>query len=471
MKSFENEKENFSAVQTDFTQQILRIIRGGKSPKITWEKLSDYHANDISKALPLLSKEERARVYRLIPADEMAEILDYADNFADYIEEIDIKKAASILEEMDTDSAAEFLRQTSKEKRQILLELMDDEGKKSIAVISSFSEDEIGSHMTMNYVTIKSNLSVRRAMHSLIAQAAENDNISTLYVLDENDVFYGAIPLNDLIIAREDTDLESLIVTSYPYVYATRLIEDCVDELRDYYEDTIPVLSDKNHILGVITAESIADVFDEGMRQDYAQLGGLTRAEDLEEPIIQSMKKRLPWLIILLFLGLVVSGVVGVFESVIARLPIVICFQSLILDMAGNVGTQSLAVTIRVLTDENLTFKQKLTLTIKEMKTGFFNGILLGTIAFFGIGVYIMMFKGKSMMYAFAVSACIGVSLLLAIVISSITGTTIPMLFKKIGVDPAVASGPLITTINDLVAVITYYGLSWWLLIGVMGLV
>lgn len=471
MKDMETQKKKFESGRIDFTEQIVSIIRGGKSPKITWEKLSDYHANDIAKALPLLTKDERERLYRLVPTDEMAEIMEYADDFDDFITEIDIKKASEILQEMETDTAAEYLSQVSKERRQLILDLMDDEDKKSIAIISSFSKDEIGSHMTMNYVTIKSDYTVKQAMHSLIQQAAENDNISTIYVLDENDVFYGAIALNDLIIAREDTNIEDIIVTSYPYVYATQLIEECVDELRDYYEDSIPVLSNRNQILGVITSQSIIDVVDEGMRQDYAQLGGLTRAEDLEEPIRQSMKKRLPWLVVLLFLGLIVSGVVGVFETVIARLPIVICFQSLILDMAGNVGTQSLAVTIRVLTDENLTFKQKISLTIKEVKTGFLNGLCLAVMAFVGIGFYIMFVKGQTAMYAFSVSACIGVSLILAIVISSITGTTIPMMFKRIGVDPAVASGPLITTVNDLVAVVSYYGLSRWFLIDILGLV
>lgn len=144
------------------------------------------------------------------------------------------------------------------------------------------------------------------------------------------------------------------------------------------------------------------------------------------------------------------------------------CFQSLILDMAGNVGTQSLAVTIRVLMDESLTGKQKLELVLKEMRIGLCNGSLLGFFSFVLIGLYIFLFKGKTLMFAYAVSGCIGVSLLLAMLISSAVGTCIPLFFKKINIDPAVASGPLITTINDLVAVVTYYGLSWVLLLEVL---
>lgn len=189
---------------------------------------------------------------------------------------------------------------------------------------------------------------------------------------------------------------------------------------------------------------------------------------DLKEPLSEGVKKRLPWLLVLLALGMVVSSVVGAFEKVVAQLTIIMTFQSLILDMAGNVGTQSLAVTIRVLTDDRLSVKEKFSLVIKESKLGFLNGFILGLISIVFVGFYIFFFKQHNLMFAFAVSGCIGTALMLAMFISSAVGTLIPLFFKKIKVDPAVASGPLITTVNDLVAVVTYYGLSWLLLINVM---
>ena len=168
---------------------------------------------------------------------------------------------------------------------------------------------------------------------------------------------------------------------------------------------------------------------------------------------------------VLLFLGMLVSSVVGAFESVVAVLPIVICFQSMVLDMAGNVGTQSLAVTIRVLVDENLTTSKKLHLLWKEMRVGLVNGALLAVMALGFLGCYIHFFKAYAWGQAFLLSGCVGVSLIVAMVISSLVGTVIPMLFHKIHIDPAVASGPLITTINDLVAVVVYYGLAMIVLI------
>jgi len=192
--------------------------------------------------------------------------------------------------------------------------------------------------------------------------------------------------------------------------------------------------------------------------------------EDLAEPLIMSMRKRLPWLIILLGLGMLVSTVASLFENVMSQLTFIVAFQSLILGMSGNVGTQSLAVTIRVLMDENLTAGQKFGLVGKEIKVGFFNGLVLGILAFIFIGLYISVFRGKPFEFAFAVSLCIGVAMNLAMIISSAVGTLVPLLLKKMGIDPAVASGPLISTTSDLVAVISYYGMSWLLLLNVLHL-
>ena len=245
-------------------------------------------------------------------------------------------------------------------------------------------------------------------------------------------------------------------------------MSECIEDLKDYSEDSIPVLNKDKEIIGVITSSDIVEAVDEEMSDDYAKLAGLTEENDLTEGLFASMKKRLPWLILLLFLGMGVSSVVGIFENVVSQLAIIVCFQSLILDMAGNVGTQSLAVTIRVLMDEDISAKQKFEFVLKEMRIGFANGLLLGSMAFLLLGIYIMVVKGKPWHYAFAISDCVGASLLLAMLISSLIGVLTPMFFHKIKIDPAVASGPLITTINDLVAVVTYYGLAAVVLIGML---
>ena len=345
---------------------------------------------------------------------------------------------------------------------------MEKDAKEDVCLIYSYNDDEIGSKMTTNFICINNRQTIKGAMKELVSQAEENDNVNTIYVVDDNNIYYGAIDLKDLIVAREYQKLEDIISTSYPYVYAHEKMSECIEDLKDYSEDSIPVLNKDKEIIGVITSSDIVEAVDEEMSDDYAKLAGLTEENDLTEGLFASMKKRLPWLILLLFLGMGVSSVVGIFENVVSQLAIIVCFQSLILDMAGNVGTQSLAVTIRVLMDEDISAKQKLEFVLKEMRIGFANGLLLGSMAFVLLGIYIIVVKGKPWHYAFAISGCVGVSLLLAMLISSLIGVLTPMFFHKIKIDPAVASGPLITTINDLVAVVTYYGLAAIVLIGML---
>ena len=456
----------------DYSKEILKIIRSNTSPAVMGGRLQDYHENDLADVMPKLTVQERCKLYRILDTDMLSDIFEYTDeeNAAEYLNEMDVKKAAAILSRMETDALADVLNKVEKTKKKILIDLLEPEVRRDVEMIASFDEDEIGSRMTTNYIVITDKLTVKQAMSSLIEQAAKNDNISTIFVVTEQQKFYGAINLKELIIARRDDLLENLVVTSYPYVYAEENIDECIEELKDYSEDSIPVLDNDNQLLGVITSASIIDLVDDEMGEDYAMFAGLTAEEDLKEPLKDSMKKRLPWLIILLGLGMLVSSVVGIFEQVVTTLPIIMTFQSLILDMAGNVGTQSLAVTIRVLMDENLDGKQKLGLVFKEARVGMCNGLILGVLSFVFIGLYVVFAKGMTPGFGFAVSACIGVALLLAMMISSVSGTVIPILFKKFGVDPAVASGPLITTVNDLVAVISYYGLTWIFLIEMLHL-
>lgn len=453
-----------------YSDEVLKIFRSNLPKEELIEKISDYHMGDIADAFEKMIPEERKSLYPVLGVEMVAEIFSYIEDSEEYIKEINSDKVANLISEMDSDDAVDILEKLSDTDRKRIVALLDNDAKQDVSMILSYEDDEIGSEMTTNYIVVKKNLTIKEATHQLITQAGENDNINTIYVVDDKDSFYGAIDLKDLIVAREYQSLDELIIKSYPYVKANEKIVDCIEQLKDYAEDSIPVLDDNKHILGVITAHDIVEVVDEELGEDYAKLGGLTAEEDLNETTLKSTKKRLPWLIILLFLGMGVSSVVGMFETVVAVIPIVICFQSLILDMAGNVGTQSLAVTIRVLMDENLKASDKVKLMFKEVRVGFSNGLLLGTMSFIFVGLYIFLFKGNTFGYSFLVSGCVGFSLLASMVISSLVGTLVPMFFSKIKVDPAVASGPLITTINDLVAVVTYYGMVWIFLIDIFKL-
>ncbi len=460
-----NINESMLTSLPDYKSQLIEIIKSNLSPNRMREKILEYHKNDIAATLENLNREDREKLYRLFDTQTLADILEYADSITDYILELSILKRVEIFSRLEVNTAVECLHLMSKSERATLIELIPDDTKREIILLSSFDDNEIGSKMSTNYICISNDNSVRDAMKQLVSQAAQNDNISTVFIAEPDATFVGAVDLKDLIIARETVKLADIIMSSYPYVYANEPIDECIERIKGYSEDLIPVLDSDNKLRGVLTSQDIAELALDIFGDDYAKFAGLTAEEDLNEPLKKSISKRLPWLVILLALGLVVSGVVGAFENVISSLSIIVSFQSLILGMAGNAGTQSLAVTIRVLMDEQVDCKKKMYLVLKEARVGFTNGVLLGTLSFFIIGVYLAFVKSNPITLSFSVSLCTCIALIISMLLSSISGTTIPLIFKKFGIDPAVASGPLITTTNDLVAVVSYYGLVWVLLL------
>ena len=444
------------------TQKIIEILESGMSRAEIAAELGNYHDNDIAEALEHMEAPSRKKLYSILGVRRMADIFTYVDDFSIYTGDMTVEQAASVLECMDADDAIDALESVEDESLQKkLISLMDKDVSDDIQLIRSFSEDEAGSLMTNDFVSIPETYTIKQAMNSLVRQAGENDNINTIYVTSDGR-YAGAIDLRKLIIAREYTPLGEIISSNYPSVNAKDKVSDIIEKLKDYAEDSIPVVDDKNNL----TADDIVEAVDDEMGEDYARLGGLTAEEDLNEKLGESMKKRLPWLVLLLGLGLCVSSVVGMFEGIVAKVAIVVCFQSLVLDMAGNAGTQSLAVTIRVLMDEDISGRQKLGFVLKEMRVGLVSGLSLGVLTSLCVAVYLWLAKGTTLGYGFAVAGCVGTSLVVAMMVASLTGAVIPMFFHKIKVDPAVASGPLITTVNDLVAVVIYYGLAGIFLVG-----
>ena len=378
---------------TKYVEELIEIIRAGLSRGDLVDWLFDYHDNDIADALELLTPEERKRLYSALGAERVAEIFAYLDDGDVYLKELSLKQQAKVISEMDSDDAVDILEEVDDDTKCKILGMLDKEASEDVQLLLSYDEDEIGSYMTTNFILIHNDLTVREAMRELVKQAGENDNISTIYVVDRAEQYYGAIEPQDLIIAREHTELEDLISRSYPYVVDHEKISECIEKIKDYAEDSIPVLLEDRSIGGIITTQDIVEIVDNEMGDDYAKLAGLTAEEDLNETTRESIRKRLPWLVILTVMALLF------------------------------------------------------------------------------LGAYIHLFKGFSLGYSMMISACVGVSLVGAMVVSGLVGTLTPIFFKKVGVDPAVASGPLITTINDLVTIVVYYGLVAVVLIDIIHLV
>ena len=464
------EKIELSLPERDYGEEILGIIRSNYSDSEIKAQLEEYHENDIASVFEELTAKERDHLLDILGIELMSDIVSFLDDAGEYLSELDANEAADIIEQMDADDALEVLDDLDEQTRSEIFELIEDtEIKQDIELIDSYDDDEFGSRMSTNFIVVKRDLTIKQAMKTMVSAAAENDNIYTLFAVNEDGSFYGVIDLKDLIVARSNVELESLIYTNFPFVYDKDIISENIEHLRGYSENMIPVLSSANNaLLGVITSTDIIELVDEEISDDYAKLAAMTSEQEPDEPLFQSMKKRVPWLIALLFMGLVVSAVVGMFEGVVDALPMIVSFQSLILGMAGNVGTQSLAVTVRELGNQDNTGLKKQLLTIfKEIRIALLNGLVLGAISFAIVSGYLFVFGSYGASFVLAAAGCVGLAMCFAMAISGLTGAAIPTCLYRLGIDPAVASGPLITTINDLVAVLSYYGLAWALLLNI----
>lgn len=459
-------------MQKIYQGELLQVIQSDLSKQEILEKLENYHFSDIADALEQTETEKRLYIYSVLGLEKTAEIFSFYEYVEDYIKELSPEYAADLLECMHSDDAVAMLNKLDEDDKDKLIDLMEEDAQESIKKIDSYSEEMLGSYMTDNYISILNTPSIKTAMAEMIRKAGECDNIFTLYVINNDNQYIGAVTLKDLITSRKEDDFTRLIMTSYPFFYDDELMSKCIDRMKDYGESSLPVLNRKHEIVGVVTSDDIIEATEDEFEEDYAKFGGLTEEETVEEPVRLSIKKRIPWLIVLLFLGLLVSSVIGVFEAVIATIPVIVFFQSMILDMAGNVGTQSLAVTIRNLWDNpsEEEKKRQRKSVFKELKIGFINGILIGAVSFVVVLAYLAITQQEIITgngYLFTdtllVGGIIGVSMLVALTLSSVVGTVFPILLSKMRIDPAVASGPFITTINDIVSVIVYYGLTFLL--------
>ena len=447
-------------------QELLSLIRSKSKPSYIKEELENYHDSDIAEVICYLTEEERKKLYRILGKERVSNVFTYLENVEDYIAELENETAADLIELMDADDALDVLQELEEEDKKQITSLMEKDALEDVRLLASFEDDQIGSKMTTNYIIVKKNDTIKSAMKHLIKYSKENDNIYTLFVKDENGKFYGSIDLKDLIRAREDDNLEDIIHTQYPYVYSTELIEDCINDLKDASLDLYPVLNEKDELIGVITQDDLVEVVEDELTEDYAKLAGLNEAEEIDEPVFKSVKKRIVWLVCLLILGMFISLVVSQFETVIDGIPMIVFFQSVILGMSGNAGTQSLAVTIRGLMDEDLSRKKIAKMVFKEVRVGLTNGLILSIISFGAVSLFLYVrntpILGEALRIndLLLIAGCVSGALIPAFILSSFIGCIVPIIFKKIKIDPAVASGPLITTLNDIVGIVSYYGLA-----------
>ena len=235
MKTRKFEKKNY-------VKELVALMRSTLPEKELAKRIDNYHYNDIAEALTCLTENERKHIYRILGAKHVAEIFTYIDDIEKYFNELTLEKAVKVISLMDSDDAVDLIESLDENKREKILKHLDENLKEDVQKIMSYREDEIGSRITTNYICIHNHLTIGEATKELLKQAGDNDNISTIYVVDDNEKYFGAIDLKDMILARKGDKLIEIISQSYPYLLEHDLIDECMDKIVEYSEDSIPVL-------------------------------------------------------------------------------------------------------------------------------------------------------------------------------------------------------------------------------------
>ncbi|MCF6409177.1 magnesium transporter [Pseudalkalibacillus salsuginis] len=417
------------------------------------ENFLEMHPYDQTRLFSELEEEERMRLYSYLSPGEMADIFEKIEieDTKGYLFEMEPFYAAKMLGDMYADDAVDVLNDLEAEQLASYLTIMDDEAAQEIKELLHYEEKTAGSIMTTEFVAIRANQTVTQAMQILRKEAPDAETIYYVFVVDENKKLVGVISLRDLIIAEEDTLVTDVMNERVVAISVGEDQEEAARMMKDYDFLALPVVDFQNHLLGIITVDDIVDVIDEEASEDYSKLAAVSDMDSADRSPIQAAKRRLPWLIILLFLGMITASLIGQFEQTLNQVAILAVFIPLIAGMAGNTGTQALAVAVRGIATGDTDKQDVRSLVLREAGTGVITGTSCGLI------IMIIVYLWKDSIY---LGLLVGASILMTLIVATLAGALIPLLMHKMKIDPAVASGPFITTINDIISVLIYFGLA-----------
>lgn len=413
------------------------------------------HTYEQSEYFEDTTDENRQKIFQYLSPEEVANFFDQLDIDDDEYELLFDKTnatyASHILEEMSYDNAVDILNELTKPKVASLLTLMNKDDANEIKALLHYDEDTAGGIMTTEYLSLKAHTPVKEALLLVKAQAPDAETIYVIFVVDDDGKLVGVLSLRDLIVAENDAYIEDIMNERVISVNVADDQEDVAQVMRDYDFMAVPVIDYQEHLLGIITIDDILDVMDEEASEDYSRLAGVSDIDSTNDSIIKTALKRLPWLIILTFLGMITATILGRFEKTLENVALLAAFIPIISGMSGNSGTQSLAVSVRNITTGEINEQSKFRIALREAGSGVLSGVVCSTILFtIIVAIY------HQPLLALIVAG----SLTCAMTVGTFVGSMIPLLMNKLNIDPAVASGPFITTINDIISMLIYFGLA-----------
>lgn len=444
----------------EFSAALLETVESGiknKNDAALQKQLNALHYADIAEILDELNLDQATYIIKLLDSETTSDVLSELEEDVreKVLQNLSVKEIAEEVKELDTDDAVDLISELPPERKQKVIAQIDD--KELVADINElleYDENSAGGLMAKELVKVYETWTVAGCLRKIRTQAENVKRVHSIYVVDKADKLIGRLSLKDLLIAKNETKISAIYIPKVDAVHVNDDDEDVARLMAKYDLEAVPVVDDEKTLLGRITIDDIVDVIIEEAEKDYQLAAGITQDVDAEDSIFALTRARLPWLFLGLIGGVGAAIIMGTFDTIIEDFPLILLFTPLIAAMAGNVGVQSSAIIVQGLANDDIKGSINSRL-IKEMLLATLNGIILAVFLF-----VFMWFWQQDLQTALAVS----VSLVAVIIVAGIVGTFIPLFLHKRGIDPAIATGPFITTSNDIFGILIYFIIAKFIL-------
>lgn len=451
-------EENKDNIQFQISDELIEKVEhliDSKSDFETLELLTEFHHADIAEILEELNLDQATYVIKLLDSELTSEVLIELDDDdrEKILKNLSAKEIAEEIEELDSDDAADIIGELPEERQErVISQIEDEEHKADIQELLAYDEDSAGGLMAKELVKVNENWTVIRCVREMREQAAEVTRVHSIYVVDDDDKLIGRLSLKDLLVAKTSSNIKEIYIPKVDYVNVNEDVEEVAKVMQKYNLEAIPVVDNEQTLLGRITIDDIVDVIKEEAEKDYQLAAGITQEVEADDSILDHIKARLPWLVLGLFGGLASVFILEDFETLMTdpNVKKLFFFTPLIAAMAGNVGVQSSAIIVQGLAND-VVKGSLLNRLLKEIGLSLINGIALGIL---------VIFFGMFLNYDINFSLTIAISMLCVIIVAALIGTFVPIILDKKGIDPAIATGPFITTSNDIFGIFLFFYLA-----------
>ncbi|MBQ0787370.1 MAG: magnesium transporter [Oceanihabitans sp.] len=434
-------------------EQVAQLVDARKDDELS-KLLNDFHHADIAEILDEINLEQATYIFKLLDSEKTSEILLELDddNREKILANLSVKEIAEELEELDTDDAADIISELPEARQEhVIAQIEDAEHAADIQELLTYDEDSAGGLMAKELVKVNENWTINRCVKEMRAQAEDVTRVHSIYVVDNDGKLIGRLSLKDLLMASTKAHISDVYIPKVDYVDVHEDVEEVAKIMQKYDLEAIPVVDANKTLVGRITIDDIVDVIREEAEKDYQLAAGISRDVEADDSIWKLTKARLPWLLIGMFGGLGAASIIEHFNQDMGSFIVLLSFVPLIQATAGNVGVQSSAIVVQGLANDSID-GNILKRLFKEFLLGLVNGFAIAV-----IGLLITHFVFGT---PYIVSITIAIALVAVIVMAALIGTFIPIFLDKRGIDPAVATGPFITTSNDVFGILLYFSIA-----------